>query len=51
MRCALASLGRRGDVEPFIRLAQALTARNHAVTIALHDGYRALEHMVADRIC
>ena len=40
MRVALATIGSRGDVEPFVQLAAALAARDHEVTLALDAGYR-----------
>ncbi len=42
MNCLLATLGSRGDIEPFALLAEALADRGHAVTLAVDRGYRAL---------
>jgi UDP:flavonoid glycosyltransferase YjiC (YdhE family) len=42
MRCAVAAVGSRGDVEPFAFLALALAARGHEVTLALDRGYARL---------
>jgi UDP:flavonoid glycosyltransferase YjiC (YdhE family) len=42
VRALLATLGSRGDVEPFVMLAEALAARGHAITLAVDDGYREL---------
>jgi UDP:flavonoid glycosyltransferase YjiC (YdhE family) len=41
MRCVLANVGSRGDVEPFVLLARALADRGHDVTLALDDGHHA----------
>ncbi len=50
MRCALATLGSRGDIEPFVQLGAALAARHHTVTLAVDDGYRALPSLLHERI-
>lgn len=36
------TIGTRGDVQPYIALAQGLLARGHAVTVATHPCMRAL---------
>ncbi len=41
MRVLLAPVGTRGDVEPMLALADELTARGHACTLAASEGFRA----------
>jgi UDP:flavonoid glycosyltransferase YjiC (YdhE family) len=41
VRCLVAALGSRGDVEPFVLVAEALAARGHHVSLALDDGHHA----------
>jgi UDP:flavonoid glycosyltransferase YjiC (YdhE family) len=42
MRILIPTIGSRGDVQPFIALAQGLTRAGHTVTLASHPGMRAL---------
>ena len=42
MRILLPSIGSRGDIQPYINLAQGLQAAGHAVTVASHPCMRKL---------
>ena len=42
MRITIASVGSRGDVQPFLALAVALARKGHAVRLATCDPFRAL---------
>jgi len=42
MRIAIPTIGTRGDVQPFIALAQGLASAGHAVTLASHPLMRQL---------
>jgi sterol 3beta-glucosyltransferase len=42
MRILIPTIGSRGDVQPFIALAQGLARADHAVTLASHPGMRTL---------
>ena len=42
MKILIPTIGSRGDVQPFIALAQGLTRSGHTVTLASHPGMRPL---------
>ena len=42
MKVAIPTIGSRGDVQPFIALAQSLTRAGHEVTLATHPHMRSL---------
>ncbi|MBK7400643.1 MAG: glycosyltransferase family 1 protein [Myxococcales bacterium] len=39
MKITIVSIGTRGDVQPYVALGAALTARGHQVTLATHEEY------------
>ena len=41
MRIMIATVGTRGDIQPFIALGQGLQAAGHEVTVCAADGYRS----------
>lgn len=42
MKILLLAIGSRGDVQPFVALGRALSARGHAVTLAAPGGFAAM---------
>ena len=42
MRVVITTGGSRGDVQPYVALGEALTARGHAVVVAAHGRYEGL---------
>src|SRR5689334_14570503 len=42
MHIVVATVGTRGDVQPYVALAKELKARGHDVTIATHSDHREL---------
>jgi sterol 3beta-glucosyltransferase len=42
MRIVIPTIGSRGDIQPFIALAQGLTRAGHAVTLASHPVMKEL---------
>lgn len=47
MRVLVAAIGSRGDIEPFVLVAEALAGRGHEVTLCLDPGYHAAATEVA----